>query len=881
MRLAVSTYQKKNAMRKNYFILLTGLLLFCEYLNAQTPVHSWSFDGSVVDATATLNGTINGPNVSFGTNRNGTPSSTLEIGTGGASYVHLAGSKTDLAFMSNTKTFTVSLWFKSNANPITANQILMGNANTHQKGFYIQLQNGQFSAALTDGSGPAGSVGVAGNVSISQNTWYHLAVVADGTDMYLYVNGILDDKESLAGFTATTGDNDYDFFVGSRNVTGTAQLQVQNGSFDDLKIYDQAISRAAMYTLGGINSGTANALALPTGYSITPNHYWPLNNSVHDSGGNLNGYLLGDNLSFVADSDGNAEGAIRFGTGLASYVDLAGSKNDLSFIANSGVFSISFWVKPEDTSSSQMLLGNSTGTQKGFYFLMQGGVFKAGLSAGTGAAGQVNLSGSTPYTGNEWHHIVLLGDGSQMTLYVNGVMDGQESLSTYPLPLSGADDFDLFLGARNSAGVVNSQTNNASLDELRVYNQAIPQSEIFALGSLTTGDPNSTASANGCGNITPLHHWPLDNGGNDALGSLNGYLLGTGGTYVDDRDSNASAALGFDATNTAYVNLLGSKDALSFISNTASFSVSLWAKSSNTTASQVLIGNASFDQKGFYVIMQNGKFGAQISNGQGGAGQVLLEGTTTYASDQWYHITVTGDGTDFKLYVDGILEDEQSLSAYTFPTGADPYDAFIGARNIAGSPQFSAKNTSVDDIRVYNTPIPVSEILILGGTVPCTPGSAGSGLWSQMEGTSHIFYNNGTVTVGEAYTHPDYRLAVQGKIITDGIKVRTYENWPDYVFVNDYPLMPLSQLETYLAENGHLPRVPSAHEVEEAGFDLQKMDAVLLEKIEELTLYAIEADKKLRSLETVKAENERLRLSLEALLKRIERLETQNSPRQH
>ena len=96
-------------------------------------------------------------------------------------------------------------------------------------------------------------------------------------------------------------------------------------------------------------------------------------------------------------------------------------------------------------------------------------------------------------------------------------------------------------------------------------------------------------------------------------------------------------------------------------------------------------------------------------------------------------------------------------------------------------------------------------------------------------------------------TPSGYRLFVQEGILTEKVKVavRTTSNWADYVFAEDYELMPLEEVEQFTKENKHLPNVPCAEEMVTEGLDVAKMDAKLLEKIEELTLYLIEQNKKL------------------------------------
>lgn len=72
--------------------------------------------------------------------------------------------------------------------------------------------------------------------------------------------------------------------------------------------------------------------------------------------------------------------------------------------------------------------------------------------------------------------------------------------------------------------------------------------------------------------------------------------------------------------------------------------------------------------------------------------------------------------------------------------------------------------------------------------------------------------------------------------------------WPDYVFSKDYELMSLGELENYLQANQHLPEVPSADEIDSDGINLGMMNAVLLKKIEELTLYTIKQQKEIDQL---------------------------------
>lgn len=115
----------------------------------------------------------------------------------------------------------------------------------------------------------------------------------------------------------------------------------------------------------------------------------------------------------------------------------------------------------------------------------------------------------------------------------------------------------------------------------------------------------------------------------------------------------------------------------------------------------------------------------------------------------------------------------------------------------------------------------------------------------------------GQMSVGTTYVPTGYKLAVGGNFIAEKVKVQLQANWPDYVFHPSYKLTTLNDLEAYIKQNNHLPEVPSAAEVEKNGVDLGDNQATLLKKLEELTLYLIEQNKRIEKLE---ASNEQLRL---------------------
>ncbi len=100
----------------------------------------------------------------------------------------------------------------------------------------------------------------------------------------------------------------------------------------------------------------------------------------------------------------------------------------------------------------------------------------------------------------------------------------------------------------------------------------------------------------------------------------------------------------------------------------------------------------------------------------------------------------------------------------------------------------------------------------------------------------------------EQYQH--YSLYAKDGVITTKVSIKRYENWwSDYVFDPDYTLMPLGDLRRYIDIHRHLPDIPSETEVTEEGIELGIMQSLLLKKIEELTLYTLQLQEQVESLQ--------------------------------
>jgi hypothetical protein len=115
--------------------------------------------------------------------------------------------------------------------------------------------------------------------------------------------------------------------------------------------------------------------------------------------------------------------------------------------------------------------------------------------------------------------------------------------------------------------------------------------------------------------------------------------------------------------------------------------------------------------------------------------------------------------------------------------------------------------------------------------------------------TTAAIFVNASNQVGINTNNPQgYTLAVNGPAIFTQATVKLHSNWPDYVFDKNYQPVTLDSLRQFLVSYRHLPDMPAAADVEKDGIDLGEMNKRLLKKVEELTLYALDAHEEIVEL---------------------------------
>ena len=140
-----------------------------------------------------------------------------------------------------------------------------------------------------------------------------------------------------------------------------------------------------------------------------------------------------------------------------------------------------------------------------------------------------------------------------------------------------------------------------------------------------------------------------------------------------------------------------------------------------------------------------------------------------------------------------------------------------------------------------------------------TWGSSGTNATCTNGGSTRLVVkNDGTVWVGDgsgSQKSSSVILNVDGHMRAREVIVNM-SNWPDYVFESSYILIPLDSVQVYIDSTGHLPNVPSANEVQTNGLNVAEMNAVLMRKMEEMQLYILQLNTRIKELEAKATETE-------------------------
>jgi len=284
----------------------------------------------------------------------------------------------------------------------------------------------------------------------------------------------------------------------------------------------------------------------------------------------------------------------------------------------------------------------------------------------------------------------------------------------------------------------------------------------------------------------------------------------------------------------------------------------------------------ALDVKGFYAAdlgnaTSTTVTGLYLADQTKGSGSVYGIRSQISAASGKYNLYLDGSGQNFLAGLTGIGTTPSSNSrlvvgggiagattAYgVFHSGTIQSDVTVSYSSSFSQPNTAASSFSLSDLTHYasaqGTIGSGSSVTTQTGflaTVGMTGATNNYGFRGQIPaGTGRYnLYMDGTAAnflagnVGIGTTSSSHKLAVNGTVRAKEVIVDT--GWSDYVFAEEYRLAPLSEVEAHIKEHKHLPGIPSAAKVEQEGVSLGEMQALLLAKIEELTLHLIEQERR-------------------------------------
>ncbi|WP_299899728.1 tail fiber protein [uncultured Aquimarina sp.] len=364
--------------------------------------------------------------------------------------------------------------------------------------------------------------------------------------------------------------------------------------------------------------------------------------------------------------------------------------------------------------------------------------------------------------------------------------------------------------------------------------------------------------------------------------------------YFGDRDSGAMGGFRYNNANNSLTFRTNGADNRMFINSSGNIGIG-----TTNPGSKLEIKSNSGETESFMKMSVSDAPSdyLQVSNATGGANRFLplIKGN------------VQSSNISSLLFIastDAVNDNNGSSSMMRFDTRRSSNDQGIATRPLFQWTNFDQKlmtMTANGNVGIGTTN-PIEKLKIVNGSISVDSSSDGSNAFEFGNNYGQMYYDaqssgeqnrgmyfqeqlstnrgfhflnsngdrllkiNGNGNVGIGTNSPDAKLAVNGNIHTQEVKVDLV-GWPDYVFEEDYNLPTLQEVEQHISEQGHLENIPSAAEVAENGIQLGEMNKKLLEKIEQLTLYMIEQNKKtdflLKEVETLKKKN----AALEARLK--------------
>lgn len=510
-------------------------------------------------------------------------------------------------------------------------------------------------------------------------TWHHVAATFSQPAMRVYVDGVL----------AGTANHNYplsheaaaDLLIGAADHRQYPLSSFAHGALDDVKIFSRALSAAEIETLAGDASGEEDPPA--TGGNLMLHYPFDVDDGATTADSSAYGnHGAVQGVQIVP--SGAESGAASF-DGQDDYVRVPWNAS-----LKADDLTIAAWVKVETLPSGiqSLVFKRVPGIANGMDYALQ--LTPEGGVRWTLAKHWQTILDTPPLTIGQWHHVVATFSKPDMRLYLDGLLVG--TASHFGVLTKNAAT-DLLIGAADlPTGEVCSFA-QCQLDELRLYNVALSESEIAEL-----------AGSAGAGDLVLRYTFDAD--GPETATDSSGY--GNDGAFVGAQVSgNGMVANGaaFDGTDD-YVRVASSASLMP-----EAVTLSAWVRfDSLPTEVADLVFKRNLD------LNDNESYAMQIQSG-GGMRFVLGHGVQTRLDSvplgvgEWHHVAATFARPDMKIYVDGALA---GAAVHDHPLAHNPAtDLLVGARDHAELPLSSFAHGMLDDVRIYRRALGAGEIAAL------------------------------------------------------------------------------------------------------------------------------------------------------------------------
>jgi len=552
--------------------------------------------------------------------------------------------------------------------------------------------------------------------SVPRNQWVQLAMTYSGsgvsTGLRLWMNGVEMSVDRATDGAYVAMDNETSFLTIGAALTAVSFDDYALGKIDDVRIYNRAISATEirqLYNQGALTKQASSPIvtatsSCSTGLSCGLVGYWTFdgkdmpNGVALDKSGNRNhGNLVNISTSTFYTSGKIGQG-LKF-DGTNDYV-----VSDLNKTTIGSIPSISLWVKSNTSQTTKGVFQIADGLTNSLpWILIQRD--STSLKFFLHGAYRITLT----FNDNEWHHIVILYDGTTWRSYLDGVAGG-----TF-VGASGS-----FLGAKTWIGNGYNGYFNGSMDDVRIYNRALSATEVRQLYNLGANSHLNVSQNNI--NSGLVGYWTMD--GKDTPWTTSTAATtkdksgnGNTGTLTNMTQSTATApgkigqGLKFDGVDD-FVNLSNLTD-LDFSQENA-FTLAAWVYPDGSNAAKGI-----FSRGGTFTTAGSEIYNLSILNTDAtkwrfavSDGTNLIIGHSlagTVSANTWQHMAVAWNGTTLTLYKNGASIQSASGTFTGLWNGDDVNDrkTSIGQDARGNSLFFKGK---IDDVRTYSRALSATEI---------------------------------------------------------------------------------------------------------------------------------------------------------------------------